>query len=164
MGGQMLEVGTAYLAESAIRGDVLEQNHLNQPKHSWIRFVGRQTFIEDVTVQCDKITPYIQLQIPGMTRAICSNLPHECPQTLHTLVDPLVLSARVRVVDKSGLPTRFQVAHKEMMHHPIPKIRSKYLPLFWFFNQKDHGSTGNIGPATQILVKGQHILFQILLE
>ena len=67
-------------------------------------------------------------------------------------------------MDKTALPTRLQVAHQQVVRHPVSEIRGKDLALLWSFHHKGHGTAGPVSTGCQFLMQGQDILLQVLFK
>ncbi|HUF79149.1 MAG TPA: hypothetical protein VMR44_09560 [Thermoanaerobaculia bacterium] len=159
---QAVEVSLTCPPQAAVGGRVLKEDQVYQPQNRRFPLLGRQPLPKNPPVECHEEAPDIELEVEGPAGGVGGGLAGERAQALDPGQRPLALATGKRVVDEAPLPTRLQIPHQHMVHHPVAEVGGEDLAPLRLLQQEGQKPARPIGAGLQLSVKIDQVLFQLV--
>src|SRR3989304_8231880 len=137
---------------------------MGQPEQVFILHLLFQYSVENLFINGHEEVFNIQMDRIEPLSSIFAASSDKVPHPLHRLMQSLILSAGVGVMDKDGLIHGFKPFDEQMMHHSVPEISGNDLPHLGSFEDKADSARGLIGPVRELLRELKEVLLCVHLK
>lgn len=121
-------------------------------------------FVQPLLGDAHEIALQVELQDIGIARIVVRAAAYVVLDAPDPFARTFAFAARVAVEDHARLEKRRQVVEQEVMHYPVPELRSENFSFYRSVHDETYARRRFVFPVPDLLVQGDEVVFEVHLE